>query len=228
MNLKLPKSYKLFLAICVVAGPIIWLVLTEDGKRRSDLFLLHVLGHQPFNLAVENLRPGLDEEFLLGQFSRVDFACDDGRHALGERRCAARIGSFNGIPARRVELYWNQDQAGAQARAQSAAGASGSAASGAAASGSASGGLGEGGSGEGGSGHGSGADSELNAMRLDYRERWHALLVEELRKRYGDPRRDIVGQRTVLAWRFDGGMLLIPKTLADADTPTLMWVREQS
>jgi hypothetical protein len=190
---------------------------------------LHVLGHQPFNLAVENLRAGLDEEFLLGQFSRVEFECDDGRHALGERRCAARIGSFNGIPARRVELYWNRDQENAGGPAQSAAAESEAASGGSASGGSAQVRSASGGSGEGGSAGGeSGADPELNAMRLDYRERWHALLVEELRKRYGDPRRDIVGQRTVLAWRFDGGMLLIPKTLADADTPTLMWVRAQS
>jgi hypothetical protein len=187
MSLKLPKSYKLFLAICVVAGPFIWLVLTEDGKRRSDLFLLHLLGHQPFNLAVENLRPGLDEAFLLGQFSRVEFDCGNGRYALGERRCAARIGSFNGIPARRVELYWkdagDNDENGGDA------------------------GMG------------------LNAMRLDYRERWHALLIEELKTRYGQPRQDIVGERTVLAWRFEGGMLLIPKALSDDEAPTLMWVR---
>lgn len=110
MNLKLPKTYKLLLAICVVAGPFIWLVLTEDGKRRSDLFLLHLLGNQPFNLAVENLRPGVDEAALLSQFSRVDFVCDDRRSALGSRRCAAEIGSFNGVPARSAELYWDDGQ----------------------------------------------------------------------------------------------------------------------
>jgi hypothetical protein len=181
MNLKLPKSYKLLLALCVVAGPFIWLVLTEDGKRRSDLFLLHLLGHQPFNLAVENLRPGLDEDFLLGKFARIEFDCSDGRFALGGRRCAAKIGSFNGVPARRAELYW--DAAGDAA--------------------------------------------ELNALRLDYRERWHELLIEELTKRYGQPRRDIAGERTVLAWRFDAGVLLIPQALSDDETPTLMWVRQQ-
>jgi hypothetical protein len=177
MSLKLPKTYKLILAICVVAGPFIWLVLTEDGKRRSDLFLLHLFGHQPFNLAVENLRPDLAEEPLLGQFTRVEFACSDGRGALGDRRCAAQIGSFNGIPARAVEMVWN--------------------------------------------------DAQLKAVRLDYRRRWHQALIEDLTMRYGRPRQDAVGDRTVLAWRFDGGMLLLPKTLGEGEEAVLMWIGQQ-
>jgi hypothetical protein len=177
MSLKLPKTYKLILAICVVAGPFIWLVLTEDGKRRSDLFLLHVLGHQPFNLAVENLRPDLSEEWLLSQFPRVEFACSDGRGALGNRRCEARIGSFIGIPARAAEIFWD--------------------------------------------------DGRLNAVQIDYRRRWHQGLVDDLTTRYGRPRRDIVGERTVLAWRFEGGMLLLPAVIDERESPTLMWVGQQ-
>ena len=177
MNLKLPKTYKLLLAICVVAGPFIWLVLTEDGKRRSDLFLLHLLGNQPFNLAVANLRPGLEETALLSQFSRVEFVCDDGRSPLGSRRCAAEIGSFNGVPARSAELYWD--------------------------------------------------DSQLKAVRIDYRGRWHQLLLDDLRKRFGPPRRDSIGSGTVLAWRLEDGMLLIPETLAADEPPALMWIGEQ-
>jgi len=177
MNLKLPKTYKLILAICVVAGPFIWLVLSEDGKRRSDLFLLHLLGHQPFNLAVSNLRPGLEESALLSQFSRIDFNCADAGNALGARRCAAEIGSFNGVPARRAELFWDA--------------------------------------------------GELKGVRIDYRGRWHAVLLEELENRYGRPRRDRTASGTVLAWRFDDGMLLVPETLVDNEPPAMMWIGQQ-
>lgn len=177
MNFKLPKAYKLALAICVVAGPFIWLVLTEDGKRRSDLFLLHLLGHQPFNLAVENLRADLQETPLLEQFPKVEFRCFDGQFGLGERRCSAPIGSFIGVPARDVELYWK--------------------------------------------------DQSLNAARIDYRRRWHQVLRDELRRMYGDPRRDIVGERTVLAWRLPGGMLLMPQEVRESEPAALMWVRNQ-
>ncbi|WP_462320824.1 hypothetical protein [Halochromatium sp.] len=177
MNLKLPKTYKLILAMCVVAGPFIWLVLTEDGKRRSDLFLLHLLGHQPFNLAVANLRPGLEETTLLSQFSRIEFTCVDQPGPLGSRRCAAEIGSFNGVPARSAELYWDEGR--------------------------------------------------LNAVRIDYRGRWHQVLLDELRKRHGPPRRDGVGSGVVLAWRSEAGMLLLPETLAADEPPALMWISAQ-
>jgi hypothetical protein len=177
MNLKLPKTYKLLLAICVVAGPFIWLVLTEDGKRRSDLVLLQLLGHPPFNLALEKLRPDLEEAPLLEQFPKVAFQCADGRFGLGSRRCEAQIGSLNGVPAREVELYWKDDA--------------------------------------------------LNAIRIDYRRRWHQVLRDELRRMHGEPRRDIVGERTVLAWRFPGGMLLIPQQVLQSEPATLMWVRNQ-
>jgi hypothetical protein len=177
MNLRLPKTYKLILAICVVAGPFIWLVLTEDGKRRSDLFLLHLLGHQPFNLAVANLRPGLEESALLAQFSRVDFSCEETAHAFGARRCAAKIGSVNGIPARYTELFWG--------------------------------------------------DGGLQAVRIDYRGRWHAVLLEELERLYGRPRRDSTDSGIVLAWRFDHGMLLVPESLVDQESPAIMWTAQQ-
>lgn len=177
MNLQLPKTYKLILAICVVAGPFIWLVLTEDGKRRSDLFLLHLLGHQPFNLAVANLRPGLEESALLSQFSRIDFSCDQAAHALGTRRCSAKIGSFNGIPARSAELFWG--------------------------------------------------DGGLQAVRIDYRGRWHAVLLEELENRHGKARRDSTDSGIVLAWRLDHGMLLVPETLVDDGSAAVMWIAQQ-
>lgn len=177
MNLKLPKTYKLLLALCVVAGPFIWLVLTEDGKRRSDLFLLHLFGHQPFNLAVAKLRPGLDEDVLLGQFPRVAFNCADVSTALGERHCEAQIGSFNGIPARQAQLDWKDDA--------------------------------------------------LAAVRIDYRGRWHEILVAELTTRLGAPRRDRVDERTILAWRLDHGMLLAPEQLIDAEPPVLIWIAQQ-
>lgn len=177
MNLKLPKTYTLILALCVVAGPFIWLVLTEDGKRRSDLFLLQLFGHPSFNLAVANLRPGLDEAFLLGQFPRVAFTCAEVSTAPGRRHCEAQIGSFNGIPARQAQLDWN--------------------------------------------------NGALVAVRIDYRGRWHEALITELTMQLGAPRRDLVGERTILAWRLEDGMLLAPEQLIDAEPPVLVWIDQQ-
>lgn len=174
MNLKLPKTYKTLLAVCVVAGPFVWLVLSEDGKRRSDLFLLHLLGHQPFNVAYANLRPDVGEEQLLGQFPRIEFGCRDRATPLGDRECAAEIGSVNGIPARAVRILFR--------------------------------------------------DGALSAVQLDYRGRWHGVLIDELGRRYGEPRRDAAHERTVLAWPFDRGTLLLPQTLAEDEQATAMWI----
>jgi hypothetical protein len=64
-------------------------------------------------------------------------------------------------------------------------------------------------------------------VRVDYRRRWHEALLEELQGRHGQPRRDSVGSGIVLAWRLQDGMLLVPETPAEEETPALMWVAEQ-
>jgi hypothetical protein len=109
MRFKLPKTYKLLLALAVVAGPFIWLVLTEDGQRRSDLVVLHLLGHRAFDVALDKLAPTVSMALIREQFPRVAFDCGPTRSNLGEERCAARIGSFNGVPARAARLWLHDD-----------------------------------------------------------------------------------------------------------------------
>ncbi|TVQ90194.1 MAG: hypothetical protein EA400_06435 [Chromatiaceae bacterium] len=109
MDLKLPKTYKLLLALTAVIGPFIWLVFTEDGQRRTDLVLLHLFGRPSFNLAHERLGPGITEDLLRTQFPRVAFDCVAARSAFGDRVCAASIGAFSGIPARTAQIYYAGD-----------------------------------------------------------------------------------------------------------------------
>jgi hypothetical protein len=106
MRFKLPRTYKLLLALAVVAGPFYWLMFTEDGRRRSDLFILHVLGKPSFNIAYDRLSGGVTEADIEDQFPKVDFECVDQASALGERVCGAEIASFNGLPARRAMLHY--------------------------------------------------------------------------------------------------------------------------
>jgi hypothetical protein len=106
MRFKLPRAYKLLLALAVVAGPFYWLVFTEDGRRRSDLFVLHILGKPSFNIAYDRLSAAVTEADIESQFPKVDFACAERASALGERVCAAEIASFNGLPARRALLHF--------------------------------------------------------------------------------------------------------------------------
>ena len=43
MKLKLNKHYKTLLILSLVVGPFIWLVISADGQRRSDLVMLSLL-----------------------------------------------------------------------------------------------------------------------------------------------------------------------------------------
>jgi hypothetical protein len=177
MNLKLPKTYKLVLALAVVAGPFIWLVLTEDGQRRSDLFLLHVTGHRAFNIGLDRLTPQVTLADIEQQFPRVSFACREVSSNLGDRVCAADIGSFNGIPARAARLWTG--------------------------------------------------GGTLRAMQLDYRRRYHALLVESLSGSFGAPERQAGGGQSVYAWELPGGTLLLPETVEQEGDAALMWLAGQ-
>ncbi|MBK1647781.1 hypothetical protein CKO36_04020 [Rhabdochromatium marinum] len=94
------------LSLALVIGPISWLMFTEDGKRRSDLVLLHILGDPSFNIAYDRLTPGVSEALIREQFPKVEFQCEALRTALGDRLCAAEIASFNGLPARSAQLYF--------------------------------------------------------------------------------------------------------------------------
>jgi len=174
MNLKLPKTYKLMLALAVVTGPFIWLVLTADGQRRSDLFLLHLMGHQPFNIALERLGPGVGLRAIEKQFPRVTFDCHSAASTLGERVCAAGIGSFNGIPARSARLWL--------------------------------------------------AGDSLRAVRLDYRRRYHDLLIESLTQSFGEPKLQAAGGSAINSWELSDGVLLLPTTVDKDDDAALMWL----
>lgn len=174
MNLKLPKTYKTLLALAVVAGPFIWLVLTEDGQRRSDLFLLHLFGHQPFNIKLERLGPEATMPLIREQFPRLEFDCRKAGSSLGEQVCAAEIGSFNGIPARAARLWTT--------------------------------------------------GGGLRALRLDYRRRYHELLVDSLTGSLGAPDRQVGGGQSVLSWRLAGGRLLLPAAVATDKDAALMWI----
>ncbi|ESQ14778.1 MAG TPA: hypothetical protein DDY14_02760 [Chromatiaceae bacterium] len=106
MNLKLPRIYKLLLSLALIIGPFTWLMFTEDGRRRSDLFILHLLGAPSFNIGYDRLHAGVTETDISTQFPRVDFQCDDRSTHFGARVCAAKIASFNGLPARAAMLFY--------------------------------------------------------------------------------------------------------------------------
>jgi len=110
MNLRLHPLYKKLLLVLVVLGPIIWLVFTEDGRRRTDLVLLHLLGKAELDLAMEHLHSGVTEGQFRELFPDLALACDMGSNPFGDRRCTAEVGSFNAIPSRALTLFLRGDR----------------------------------------------------------------------------------------------------------------------
>jgi len=109
MDLRLNPFYKKSLILAIVLGPIIWLVFTEDGQRRTDLALLYLFGKGELDLAIEKLHSGLTEVQFRGLFPNLELACDTGANPFGNRLCSAELGAFNAIPARAFTLFLHGD-----------------------------------------------------------------------------------------------------------------------
>lgn len=107
---RLPRAYKLALALAVVVGPFYWLMFTPDGQRRSDLFLLNLTGRDGFNVAFERLDDRITEADLRAQFPRAELACGLAPSTFGDRACVAEIASYNGVPARIATVYLQGDE----------------------------------------------------------------------------------------------------------------------
>lgn len=109
-DFRIPRLYKTLIALAAVLGPIYWLMLTEDGQRRTDLALMWILGRPSFDAALESFTDRLTEERLRESFPSIDFQCSDGASPFGDRLCGARIGSFNQYPARGLSLFFNGER----------------------------------------------------------------------------------------------------------------------
>jgi hypothetical protein len=107
---RIPRLYKTLLALAAVLGPIYWLMLTEDGQRRTDLALMWILGRPSFDAALESFTDRLTEARLRESFPAIDFQCADGANPFGDRLCGARIGSFNQYPARGLSLFFEGER----------------------------------------------------------------------------------------------------------------------
>ena len=110
MNLRINALYKKLLMLAIVIGPIYWLVFTNDGKRRTDLVMLHFFGDgAELNLAIEKLHSGMTEPQFRELFPALELVCDDGANPFGDRLCTAEVDAFSGIPSRALTLFFSGD-----------------------------------------------------------------------------------------------------------------------
>ena len=110
MNLRLNPLYKKLLLLTIVLGPIIWLVFTEDGRRRTDLVMLHLFGKGELDLAIEQLHSDMTEARFRELFPDLNLRCQEAANPFGNRLCTADVGAFAAIPSRAFTLYLSGDR----------------------------------------------------------------------------------------------------------------------
>jgi len=105
--MSLNTLYLRLLALVVVIAPFVWLVLTEDGQRRTDQVLLALIGDPAtMDIAFAKLQGAATEQDVRANFPDLTLECADRSSHFGDRSCSARIASFNGPPARYVIVYF--------------------------------------------------------------------------------------------------------------------------
>jgi len=101
------------LIIAAIAGPLMWLVFTDDGQRRADVLLLRLLGNPSVALNMSALSNAVKEQDLRAAMPDIGLDCHAQPSEYGNRVCVAAISAFNGIPARYLTFFLAEDRLGA-------------------------------------------------------------------------------------------------------------------
>jgi len=112
--MKMQPWFKTLLVIVAVVAPMVWLMFTADGQRRTDAVMLQLFGNSAMEMDLAVLYNGISEQDLSEVYPQLQWQCGgiDGDVALvgGGRRCAAVIGSWNGMPAYRIAFEFGNGQ----------------------------------------------------------------------------------------------------------------------
>ena len=100
------KLYKTILLIAIVVGPIYWLMVTEDGKRRTDTLMLWITGGDPIDIKLEALDATYRVEDWKQVYPDIDWDCQAQQTSFGDFLCYSEISAYNGIPARYLTVFF--------------------------------------------------------------------------------------------------------------------------
>lgn len=103
---KKPNIHKTLLILILIFLPPYWLVFTDEGSRVSDTALLWLLGEDEIRLNLKQLSSRFTRADMQKVFSDNDWKCGPRPSRFGDHLCTARIGTFNGYPARLLTLYF--------------------------------------------------------------------------------------------------------------------------
>lgn len=154
--------------------------MTEDGQRRADAVLLRLSGDKPIELNFKALDGRLSEQELKQVYPDLPWQCVDAKTSFGTRVCSAPIGTYNGLPARAISVFFG--------------------------------------------------NGRITVLKLDYRERYHPQVAEQLRQQLGQPLSiplstdDGKPGSTLLKWQTPYGTLVMKQRLDKQDEPALLWL----
>ncbi len=98
------------LVVAAIAGPLLWMIFSDEGQRWGDATLLRLLGNPPAALNMSALNNAVREQDLRAAMPDVDLDCHAQQSEYGDRVCVAAISAFNGIPARYLTFFLAADQ----------------------------------------------------------------------------------------------------------------------
>lgn len=110
MDYRLPELYKKLLILAVVFCPIVWLMFTEDGQRRTDTVVLWLFGEDEIKMELRALDTRFTEEELRKVYPDLPWQCQERSTPYGDYLCVSRIGVFNGIPSRYITFFFDAGQ----------------------------------------------------------------------------------------------------------------------
>jgi hypothetical protein len=102
------KLYIRLFIVVLLVSPVLWLTLSDEGKRTTDLVLLKFGGAPDIALDFDALRASATEAELHRGIPGAEFDCKDERTDFGTRICYAPVASFNGNPARYVTFFFER------------------------------------------------------------------------------------------------------------------------
>lgn len=175
------KIYKTLIIIAIVVAPIYWLMITEDGKRRTDTLMLWITGGDPININFEALDSRYNMQEWKQVYKDIEWQCKDQATTWGDDICYSEISSYNGIPARYVTVFF--------------------------------------------------AGGHVSALKLAYRNQYHAQLGAELQHQLGKPEQvkagpgDAPDSNSIIKWETDHGMVLLKQELSSGEEEaSLLWL----
>jgi hypothetical protein len=100
------RTLIILMSLALLGGPLLWLLFTQEGQRRTDLFLLPLFGRPAVTLSLAELNSRLGEADIRAKLPDVELACTDEATPYGDRTCTAQIGAFAWLPAEGLTFFF--------------------------------------------------------------------------------------------------------------------------